>query len=255
MQKILLLVIIVAIFGTGSYVVLQQNKAGAPGYDMPTETQQASQGVFGESVTPTPKQYDIDSPNSVTVMVNKMRPLPADHKAEDLYAPNVPLRQSADAENMQVRRIMENDLNALSAAASQAGVPVTIGSAYRSAATQTTLYNGYVAASGQAFADLTSARPGYSEHQTGLAIDFMGAHGCFLEKCFADTPEGSWLATNAHRYGFVLRYPLNKTDITGYDFEPWHFRYIGTEPAAEVYEKGLTLEEYFQTGPAATYKP
>ena len=140
------------------------------------------------------------------------------------------------------------------AAAKAAGLQLQIGSAYRSAATQKSLYYGYVASNGQGYADLTSARPSHSEHQTGLAIDFTRIDGtCFLEKCFAGTPEGKWLAAHGPEFGFVLRYPDGKTPITGYDYEPWHFRYVGPEAAGKV-AAGQTLEEFFGMAAAPDYK-
>jgi hypothetical protein len=109
--------------------------------------------------------------------------------------------------------------------------------------------------SGQASADLRSARPGYSEHQTGLAIDISALpENCTLdETCFADTA-GQWLATNAFKWGVVLRYPSDKTPVTGYEFEPWHYRYVGVALATEMHNTGITtLEEFFGLPAAPTY--
>ena len=112
-------------------------------------------------------------------------------------------------------------------------------SGYRSYATQRGLYNNYVASYGQAQADTFSARPGYSEHQTGLAFDLIGSGGGLLT-----TPrETNWVAKNAHKYGFIVRYQPGKEAITGYVAEPWHIRYVGSEATA-IYQSGLTLEEY-----------
>jgi D-alanyl-D-alanine carboxypeptidase len=91
----------------------------------------------------------------------------------------------------------------------------------------------------QAVRDKVSARAGHSEHQTGLAVDIND-----LEETFADTPEGRWLAANSYVYGFVLRYPKGKESITGYDYEPWHYRYLGRELAWKVYQSNLTYDEY-----------
>ena len=126
-------------------------------------------------------------------------------------------------------------------AASTAGAPLTPGSGYRSYAVQKTVYDSYVAKDGQALADTYSARPGYSEHQTGLTMDFIP-----IEDSFAGTKQDKWLQANAHKYGFVLRYPADKTSTTGYMYEPWHYRFIGVDPAIEMKEKGITtLEEYY----------
>lgn len=118
-------------------------------------------------------------------------------------------------------------------------------SGFRTYEYQKGLYNNYVARDGKEKADKYSAQPGYSEHQTGLAFDIGGEEQKYwVNDSFADTAEAGWLSENAHKYGFILRYPKGKTDITGYKYEPWHFRYVGVEHATEIYENDLTLEEY-----------
>lgn len=104
-----------------------------------------------------------------------------------------------------------------------------------------------VARDGEEEASRYSAKPGQSEHQTGLAADLSGTNGsCYLKGCFKDTDEGVWLKENAWKYGFILRYPESKEEITGYIFEPWHYRYFGTEEGCQkIYESGLTVEEYY----------
>ena len=119
------------------------------------------------------------------------------------------------------------------------GIKLWMTSGYRSWYDQQYIYNGYVAEDGQEAADRYSARPGHSEHQTGLAYDLND-----LSHDFGDTPEGKWVAENCHKYGFIVRYPKEKEDITGYIYEPWHIRYLGVEKATEVYESGLCLEEF-----------
>jgi len=142
------------------------------------------------------------------------------------------------------------------AAAKQAGITLNLQSGYRSYNFQVTLYNRYVQQQGQAVADTQSARPGYSEHQTGFAADLGGTSqpSCNVEACFGDTPEGKWLAAHASEYGFIIRYPADRDSTTGYVYEPWHVRYVGTELAAEMRAKGVaTLEDFFGTGNAASY--
>jgi D-alanyl-D-alanine carboxypeptidase len=112
-------------------------------------------------------------------------------------------------------------------------------SGFRSYSRQKTIYNNYVAIDGVTKADTYSARPGHSEHQTGLAFD-VGA----IDDNYGNTAAGKWLANNAHKYGFIIRYPKGKTHITGYKYEPWHIRYIGTNHATTIYNKQITLEEY-----------
>ena len=119
-------------------------------------------------------------------------------------------------------------------------------SGFRSYEYQTTLYNNYVNRDGKEAADRYSARPGHSEHQTGLAFDIgeKSQQDLWLTADFGETPAGKWLADNAHNYGFILRYPEGKEDVTGFMYESWHFRYLGVENATEVKNTGLTLEEY-----------
>ncbi|MDD6346356.1 MAG: M15 family metallopeptidase [Oscillospiraceae bacterium] len=127
----------------------------------------------------------------------------------------------------------------LSEAAAEEGLDIYLSSGFRSYETQDRIYNNYVSNYGQESADTFSARPGHSEHQTGLAIDVNS-----IDDSFADTPEAVWLADHAHEYGFIIRYPQGKEHITGYKYEPWHIRYLGIETATEVYNSGLTLEEF-----------
>lgn len=128
---------------------------------------------------------------------------------------------------------------AMRGAAASSGLNLYISSGYRSYGTQQGLYGRFVAAEGVAGADTHSARPGHSEHQTGLAIDINTVHASF-----ANTPEGRWVAANAHVFGFIVRYPPGKQGITGYVHEPWHLRYVGVEAATVLHTRGLTLEEY-----------
>lgn len=134
----------------------------------------------------------------------------------------------------------------LAAAASLEGYQLTAFSTYRTYDRQVELYDNYVARDGVEEADRYSARPGYSEHQTGLAFDIgeVNQEQHWASSSFADTEAGEWLAENAHMYGFIMRYPKGKEQITGYMYEAWHFRYVGKDIAKEVYEADSTLEEY-----------
>lgn len=138
-------------------------------------------------------------------------------------------------------------LSRMMAAGSKEGVHLQVNSGYRTFSYQQSLYNNYVKQHGKAAADRFSMRPGFSEHQTGLAFDIgkRGAGASFSDS-FGKTREGLWLAANAPRYGFILRYPEGKEDITGIMYEPWHFRYVGTELAQAVTTSGLSLDEFFQ---------
>ena len=130
----------------------------------------------------------------------------------------------------------------MNADAKSLGLNLWIASGYRSYATQKRLYNNYVSSDGKEAADTYSARPGYSEHQTGLAFDLNS-----VEESFANTDEGKWVKDNCYRYGLIIRYPKGKESITGYIYEPWHLRYVGVELATKLYNDGnwITLEEYF----------
>ena len=133
----------------------------------------------------------------------------------------------------------ESAFNTLSEAAANQGLDIYLSSGFRSYETQVRIYESYVDSYGKESADTFSARPGYSEHQTGLVIDVNT-----IDDSFAGTPEAEWLANHAHEYGFIIRYPKGKESITGYKYEPWHIRYLGVEKATEVYNSGLTLEEF-----------
>ncbi len=130
-------------------------------------------------------------------------------------------------------------LNKMTAAASQQGISLFVVSGFRSYSTQQGLYNNYAAKDGQAAADRYSARPGHSEHQTGLAFDLNS-----LSQSFEYTAEGKWLAENCYKYGFIIRFPKGKESSTGYMYEPWHVRYLGYATAKAVHDSGKTLEEY-----------
>ena len=141
--------------------------------------------------------------------------------------------------NPGVNETAHNALKELQAEASSMGHNIPLISGYRSYTRQTTLYNNYVAKDGYEKADTYSAKPGHSEHQTGLAFD-VGS----LDSNYGNTAAGQWLAQNCHKYGFIIRYLKGKEHITGYTYEPWHIRYVGIEIAKDIYENDLTLEEY-----------
>lgn len=145
----------------------------------------------------------------------------------------------------------KNAFNKMQAAAKLDGINIYIASGFRSYQTQNRLYNNYVARDGKAKADTYSARPGHSEHQSGLAFDICshdldGQDAC-INSNFDNTDQAKWLAQNAYKYGFILRYPKGKTNETGYKYESWHFRYVGTGLSTKLYNNGdwLTMENYF----------
>lgn len=129
--------------------------------------------------------------------------------------------------------------NELKSAAAAQGLSIWNQSGYRSYDSQERIYNGYVQRDGKDEADTYSARPGHSEHQTGLALDLNT-----IDLAFENTSEFAWVSENCYKYGFIIRYPKGKESITGYQYEPWHLRYLGVETATAVYNSGLCLEEY-----------
>jgi D-alanyl-D-alanine carboxypeptidase len=151
------------------------------------------------------------------------------------------------ARKQYVRKLVIPDLTALAQAATANGTPLRVVSAYRSYTQQRQLYRSEVRQLGVAAARLIAARPGHSEHQLGTAIDFGSANLSEYNGVGSDwalTPTGAWMEQNAWKYGFVMSYPAGDTSVTCYQYEPWHYRYVGREVAAAVHNSGLTLREY-----------
>ena len=190
--------------------------------------------------------FIVDNPTSYQVYINKNRRLPEGYTPLDLVEPKVSHLAARGDDRRLLRVEPASKLEELFEAAQEEGIDLVAVSGYRSHQRQATIYQSHVARNGQEYADRFSARPGTSEHETGLTIDVSAASVAFaLEQAFRDTTEGSWLAENAHLYGFIIRYPEGKEAITGYAYEPWHLRYVGEELAQHLYEEELTLEEYF----------
>ncbi|OBR67801.1 peptidase M15 [Paenibacillus oryzae] len=188
----------------------------------------------------------VAEPASLTVLVNPANKLPEDYSPNDLVYPDVRFTFSEKLEKRMLRKEAAEALEVMFEAAEQDKIYLAGVSGYRSHGTQIKLFERYVKRDGYEKARTYSALPGTSEHETGLAIDVSGSDGkCAAADCFGDTEEAKWLAENAAEYGFVIRYPKGKQDITGYQYEPWHLRYVGKELAGKLYSDGLTLEEYF----------
>lgn len=173
----------------------------------------------------TENEHDVVTEDGMTyidgiLIANKTYSLPAD------YDPGMS-QEALDAfEEMRVD-------------AEEEGLYLKNSSDYRSYYDQERIYNRYVEDDGVELADTYSSRPGHSDHQTGLAIDLNS-----IDDSFGDTPESDWVAENAHKYGFIIRFPKGKDKYTGYQYEPWHIRYLGIEKATEVFKSGLSLEEF-----------
>jgi zinc D-Ala-D-Ala carboxypeptidase len=219
-----------------------------------TTTTSSKPGVTQSAATQAPAgfnkaQYSTTDPASIWVVVNKQHQLgPKDYTPKNLVVPDIPLRSNITSTEKYVRSDMAKALETMVAAATGDGIHLNLQSGYRSYSFQVSLYNSYVKQQGQAAADRQSARAGYSEHQTGLAADLGGTSkpACNVDPCFADTVEGKWLAANAYKYGFIIRYTAAKETVTGYEYEPWHVRYIGNELALEMHNQSVeTLEEFF----------
>ncbi len=198
-----------------------------------------------------------DDTSSTSVVVNKQRPLRNPlYVPSTLVAPDVKLRLDPTTEEMKVSTVIAVPLQSMFQTAQTSGLNLMLASGYRSAAAQKQLYDYYVSVQGKTVADEQSARPGYSEHQTGLAVDIAPASGeCNAQACFANLPEGKWLRDNSYKFGFIVRYPADKTAVTGFSYEPWHLRYIGSDLATELHTKGIsTLEEFYGINGGPDYK-
>lgn len=190
----------------------------------------------------------VTNPASVYVLVNKKRNLPSDYIPDDLVVPDVPFSFSGDSPKKQMRKEAAGALEKLVAAAKQDDITLKAVSGYRSYKTQQSLFDSYAKKDGIEAANRYSAHPGQSEHQTGLTMDISGASVQYqLTADLGQAEEGIWLAEHAAEFGFIIRYPEGKEDITGYTYEPWHIRYIGVDAAKAVYESKLTFEQYFET--------
>lgn len=195
---------------------------------------------------------DYTKQDSLWVLVNKTNSISTNYIPAGLVLPDVPERTDKSIEERSVRSDIAIPLKSMFDAASREGHSLMIGSAYRSAALQKQYFNAYAANAGIAAANQYSAYPGQSEHQTGLAVDISSvSRSCYLDTCFTSTPDGQWLAANSYNYGFTLRYPKDKTAITGYNFEPWHYRYVGIDLATALHQSGLTVDEAWPSLQAA----
>lgn len=217
--------------------------------DKPEETDADESPV--EEPAPAETSTQESSGVSLLTIVNKRTPIsPLSYAPPSLVSPSVTKRAGAVMDPRASQA-----LESLFAGAKDAGYTLMLSNGFRSYATQQSLYNSYVAQDGQAAADTYSARPGHSEHQTGLAADIIVPSGaCSLEQCFGDLPEGKWLAENAHTYGFIIRYtPTNEAEA-GYTYEPWHIRYIGVSEAKKYVSEGASsLETFLGKPPAPDY--
>ncbi len=184
------------------------------------------------------------------MLVNKQNKLPDSYNPSDLVYTSIPFVFQEKTDKRKMRSEAATAINTLFTEANKQGIKLLGVSAYRSHATQISLFDYYVNRDGYEKARTYSAVPGTSEHETGLTIDVTGGDGkCAAMDCFGDTNEAKWLQAHAAEYGFIIRYPKGKEAITGYQYEPWHLRYVGKDMALEIMSKGITLEEYFNAVP------
>ncbi len=178
-----------------------------------------------------------------SMLVNKYYLLDSSYAPDDL----VTISQTyswGEAGSQRVREVAYSAFLDMWNAANEEGYYLMVSSSYRSYAEQEEVYNNYKNSSGERYADSIAARPGSSEHQTGLTLDIFSRTNTNRET-FKDSAEAKWLAENSYKFGFILRYPEDKVDITGYTYEAWHFRYVGEEIATYIYEHDITFEEYY----------
>ena len=180
----------------------------------------------------------------VLVLVNKLHAVSKNYKPTDMVVMDNKL---TTWQNLEMKSDAYDAYLKLYRAAKKKGFSLKVCSAYRTYSTQKTLYANAVKTKGRKTANIRSARAGRSEHHTGYAIDITSkSMGWGLKQDFADYPDGKWINDHCHEYGFIIRYPKGKTDITGYDYEPWHLRYVGVDAAEKITEQGITLEEYLK---------
>lgn len=198
------------------------------------------------AATPDMPLEVVTDPSNYRVLVNKEYALDENYVPEQLVYPDIPFADYSFYEKRQMDVYAAVWLEKLFAAAREDGISLAGVSGYRSYATQTAVYQNKVNRNGQEYADMYSARPGKSEHQTGYAIDVSGASvGYALYTSFGASTEGKWLAEHAHKYGYIIRYEEDKTEITGYAYEPWHIRFVGRKLAKYLHRHHLTMEEYY----------
>lgn len=187
----------------------------------------------------------IENPYEILAVANKSFSLPKDYYPKDLTVPDVRFPFEEDHPKKQMRKEAAEALESLFSAADDAGIQLFAQSGFRSFKRQEEIFTAFAKQDGIEVANKYSAKPGESEHQTGLVMDVTSKSANFkLSTAFGDTDEGIWVAENAHEHGFIVRYPKGKESITKYDYEPWHLRYVGIKAATDMKNNDKTLEEY-----------
>lgn len=220
---------------------------GSQNLDGSTPEGPTLEAIYFNDVKEVNGKQVIQNPLNVLALVNKMFALPDNYNPTDLVKPNVSFSFGNETiEKSLMRKEAALALEKMFTEAKTNGIELYAVSGYRSYERQRIIFDAEVKKSGEEKATQVVAVPGNSEHQSGLAMDISAKSADLgLTESFGETNEGKWLAANAHKYGFILRYPKGKESITGYQYEPWHFRYVGVSAAQTIFEKNITLEEYF----------
>ena len=239
------LLVLAAVIIAGLLIVfMNPREVLSPVTDYGTEPEAPAEPTFNKA------KYSTDDPDSIWVIVSKVHPVsPIDFVPKELVTPDVFVRSGG--EEGTLRKGAAKALEKMFAAAEKDGQNMMMASGYRSYSLQEVVYHNEQLRFGQAVADAQSARPGHSEHQTGLVADIADAAGaCVIDDCFGETSQYKWLDKNAHNYGYIQRYVDGKQAVTGYRTEPWHWRFVGVELAKEMNRSGVqTLEEFFNMVP------
>ncbi len=193
-------------------------------------------GIDNEFYTNTKEATNL---NDFTILVNKYYYLKEDYEPNDLESIDIKYSRSG----MKLRKEAKDQFEAMAKDAEKEGLNLIVTSSYRGYDYQKKLYDDYVNTDGKEEADTYSARPGYSEHQTGLCVDIHNGKEIYTN--FHKTEEYKWMQKNAHKYGFILRFPEDKVNLTGYQYESWHYRYVGQKIATYIHDNNLCLEEYY----------
>jgi len=189
----------------------------------------------------------IENPYDILAVANKKHALPEEYEPNDLVTPDIRFPFEEDLPKKKMRQIAADAIEALFNAGDEAGVNLFGQSGYRSFDRQVAIFASYTERHGEEHANTYSAKAGESEHQTGLVMDVTSQDiGLQINTDFGTTDEGKWLQEHAHEFGFIIRYPEDKVEITKYQYEPWHIRYVGKKAAAEIYKNNSTLEEYLE---------
>jgi LAS superfamily LD-carboxypeptidase LdcB len=242
---------LIIIIGVAFYYLYYVN-LGFRTEDKTMERLTIDQTVASEEITGSPLEHKNNhgdivtyNPTSLYVLVNKHRALPGNYIPKHLVVPKVRFPFTEVVEKKHMRADAAHALEQLFAQAMKENIDLYAISGYRSYKTQNLIFTTDVNLYGLEETRKTSAIPGQSEHQTGLAIDVTSPEMDYLLKEeFGTTKEGIWLRNNAFKFGFIIRYPKGKENITGYSYEPWHIRYVGTGIAKVIHDENITLEEF-----------